>query len=105
MVEGYSEEIGQPHYIHFSESDDLIILYLWHALHGLVESVACASHFVLYSSLRRRPPPPDVREGGAGEGQLPPLRLCFSGFVFFVFLFFTKSSAFQSEGFGLNPPW
>lgn len=26
-LEGHSKKIGQPHYIHFSESDDLIILH------------------------------------------------------------------------------
>lgn len=35
MVEGYSKEIGRPHYIHFSELVDLIILYLRHAFDGL----------------------------------------------------------------------
>lgn len=32
-VEGHCEKIGQPHYIHFSESDDLIILHYfsWNA--------------------------------------------------------------------------
>lgn len=42
---------------------------------------------VLYSSLRRRPPP-DVCEGGAGEGQLPPSGSVSRGVGLFVFLGF-----------------
>lgn len=47
MVDGCSEEIGQPHYIHFSELADLIILYLPHAFDELVSLCGLRSHNML----------------------------------------------------------
>lgn len=46
-VEGHCEKIGQPHYIHFSESDDLIIL---HYFSGNAWSWCCENFYTQLES-------------------------------------------------------